>query len=94
MTAARCSECGVDATPESDRRGAPHSIRHADGCSENPAILKTAEVARLCRVNSMTVRRWVAEGHLEAVRLPTGGYRFHRSAVDELLARRSARTDA
>jgi len=45
-------------------------------------LLTTAEVAERCRVGQATVRRWVREGWLEAVALPSGTLRFRADDVD------------
>ena len=42
------------------------------------------ELADLCRVSVATVRRWIASGQLQAIRLPGGVYRITRSEVDRL----------
>lgn len=47
-------------------------------------LLTTAEVADEYRVSTMTVRRWVAAGDLEAIRLPGGTLRYRRSDVEHL----------
>jgi excisionase family DNA binding protein len=47
-------------------------------------FLTPNEVAALLRVDAATVRRWCQAGRLRAVRLPTGGYRIPRSAVDQI----------
>ena len=46
--------------------------------------LTVEEVAALCRVHITTVRRWIAQGQLEAIRLPGGTYRVTADAVDQL----------
>jgi excisionase family DNA binding protein len=51
----------------------------------NPTdLLTTSEVAEQYRVSTMTVRRWVAAGELEAIRLPGRQLRYRRSAVESL----------
>lgn len=47
-------------------------------------LLKTADVASLMNVSRSTVARWVALGHLEAVRTPGGSLRFRPEDVDAL----------
>jgi excisionase family DNA binding protein len=37
--------------------------------------LTVGEVSASCMVNSITVRRWIEEGKLTAIRLPSGHYR-------------------
>lgn len=55
--------------------------------TRDEVLLTTAEVAARCRVNAETVRRWVREGDLEAVVLPSGTLRFRAEVVDALFAR-------
>ena len=43
------------------------------------------EVAELCRVHEATVRRWIAQKHLMAIRLPGGYYRVPADEVDRRL---------
>jgi excisionase family DNA binding protein len=50
-------------------------------------LLTTAEVANRCRVGQESVRRWVRDGDLEAVTLPSGTLRFHAEVIDAFLAR-------
>lgn len=52
--------------------------------SNGTDLLTTAEVAEQYRVSTMTVRRWVAAGELEAIRLPGRQLRFRRSDVEAL----------
>jgi excisionase family DNA binding protein len=52
-------------------------------------LLTVSEVAKLLRVDSTTVRRWIKNGILEALSLPHVGarcaYRVKRSTVDKIL---------
>ena len=49
--------------------------------------ITTREVAKLARVDSSTVRRWVERGELKpAMKLPGGHYRFLQSDVEQLLS--------
>ena len=41
------------------------------------------ELAEVCRVHVVTVRRWIAEGRIRAIRLP-GSYRIPKVEVDRL----------
>lgn len=51
------------------------------------ALMTTLEVAERLRVDSSTVRKWVAKGLLKAVPLPGGGhYRFRPEDIEALLA--------
>ena len=44
-----------------------------------------AELADLLRVHVTTVRRWIARGNLQAIRLPCGGeYRITSAEVERL----------
>ena len=42
------------------------------------------ELAALCRVHIITVRRWINQGKLKAIRLPGGLYRVPRGEVDRI----------
>ena len=42
--------------------------------------IKVKDVADYCMVNKITVRRWIKDGKLNAIRLPSGHYRI--SSVD------------
>ena len=52
-------------------------------------LLTVGEVARQLRVDVTTVRRWISNGSLHAIRLPAAGkrhvYRIKRSTLDALL---------
>ncbi|MBA2681319.1 MAG: helix-turn-helix domain-containing protein [Ktedonobacteraceae bacterium] len=52
-------------------------------------LLTIAEVARILRVESSTVRRWVKQGTLEAVALPHANtrhvYRIRRATLNSVL---------
>ncbi len=56
----------------------------------NTDLLTVDEVARVLRVDSTTVRRWIKQGTLDAVILPhvneRQGYRIKRATLDKLLA--------
>jgi excisionase family DNA binding protein len=54
--------------------------------STREPLLNASEVADEVGVDAETVRRWVRQGHLAAVHLPTGRLRFHRTDVDALLS--------
>ena len=47
-------------------------------------LLTTSEVADRYRVTTTTVRRWVAAGDLEAIRLPGKRLRFRLADVEAL----------
>ena len=54
-----------------------------------PELLTVSEVAERLRVDQTTVRRWITNGLLEAVRLPHGGkrqgYRVRSKTVNALI---------
>lgn len=52
--------------------------------SHDEELLTSAEVATAYRVTTTTVRRWVAAGELEAIRLPGGRLRFRRADVERI----------
>lgn len=47
-------------------------------------MLRLTQVAEELGVSYWTVRRWVNNGKLEAIRLPSGGYRVERSEVERI----------
>ena len=49
-------------------------------------LLNVRQVAELLKVHPLTVRRYADGGHLESLRLPGGGFRFRRAAVEKMLA--------
>lgn len=52
------------------------------------ALLTTSEVARLFRVDSSTVRKWVETGKLRpAITTPGGHMRFNSSDVEAVMTR-------
>lgn len=54
-----------------------------------PALLTASEVAERARVSAETVRRWVREGQLPAITLPSGTLRFRAEDIDALLRQAS-----
>ena len=54
-----------------------------------PELLTVHEVAEVLRVDDTTVRRWIKNGVLEAVRLPhlnkRESYRVRQATLDKLL---------
>lgn len=60
---------------------------------ENDTLLTVLEVAKILRVDSTTVRRWIQDGVLEAVLLPVRGarqaYRIKKGTLDTLLGNRT-----
>lgn len=53
--------------------------------SATPNLLTIAEAAEACRVSTRTVHRWIADGALEIVTLPSGRPRISREALDAML---------
>ena len=51
-----------------------------------PDYLTYAEAAELLRVSVRTVSRYVADGRIDAVTLPTGRPRLRRADVESLLS--------
>lgn len=41
--------------------------------------------ARMVGVSPRTFRRWIAEGHADAVRLPSGRYIVPKTTIDKLM---------
>jgi excisionase family DNA binding protein len=48
-------------------------------------LLTVAEVARIWHVSISTVHRWITEGKLKAVRLPSGRYRIRAADAEAAL---------
>jgi excisionase family DNA binding protein len=52
-------------------------------------LLTVSEVAHALRVDANTVRRWIVQGALDAVKIPCGThyttYRIKRSVLDNIL---------
>jgi excisionase family DNA binding protein len=49
-------------------------------------LLTTVEVAALCRVNRVTVLRWMREKRLVGIEVGPRTFRFRRSDVEALLS--------
>ena len=49
--------------------------------------IKVRDVAVYCMVNKITVRRWIKDGKLNAIRLPSGHYRISSAGFREFLER-------
>ena len=70
----------------------PHAVAPAQPTKKQYPhdLLTVSEVARVLRVDSTTVRRWVKQGTIEAVILPHANerqaYRIRRSTLDAILA--------
>jgi excisionase family DNA binding protein len=57
--------------------------------SDSDDLLTSKEVARMLRVSTDTVGRWVRNGQLEAIRLPSGQIRIRREDVERFTKRQS-----
>lgn len=57
-------------------------------------FLTTSEVARELFVDSATVRRWIADGKLPVITLPSGHFRVRREVVEAILAGTQPTPDA
>lgn len=53
----------------------------------NPDLMTTGEVANLLDVSPSTVTRWVKNGVLSAVVMPSGRNKFRRADIEALLDR-------
>jgi excisionase family DNA binding protein len=49
------------------------------------AYMTTTEVAERLRVDSSTIRKWVAKGLIKATTLPGGHHRFRAEDIDAML---------
>lgn len=64
----------------------------ADNTQEHKDLYTIKEIAAILLVDPTTVRRWVRQGVLEALRLPhiegskREGYRIKRETLDKLLS--------
>lgn len=59
--------------------------------ASQPDFIGSAEVARLLKINQVTVARWVASGDLYPVhKMPgkNGAYLFRRADINDLVAKR------
>jgi excisionase family DNA binding protein len=48
-------------------------------------LLTVAEAARRLDVDPQTVRRWIADGRISAIALPSGQYRLRLDVVEAIL---------
>lgn len=59
--------------------------------TDQPELLTVHEVARILRCDDTTVRRWIQNNVLEAIRLPhrnkRQAYRIRRATLDALLGK-------
>lgn len=74
------------------RRASPEEtsdIEQREGAVETDNLLTVREVAKRLRVDTTTVRRWIAQGLLDAIPLPhqgkRQGYRIRKQTLDRLL---------
>lgn len=51
-----------------------------------PDLLTTGEAARELSVTDETIRRWIADGLIAAITLPSGQFRIRRENVEAILA--------
>ena len=49
--------------------------------------IKVRDIANHCMVDSVTVRRWIKDGKLNAIKLPGGHYRVSSAGFREFLER-------
>lgn len=59
---------------------------------QNLELLTTEEIARLLKVQPVTVRSYISQGKLPAITLQ-GGYRVYRKDFEEFLAQRYKRLE-
>lgn len=52
-------------------------------------LLTVEDVAKMCKVTPLTVRRWKADNLIDFVKLPKGGIRFRPENIDKWLERRT-----
>src|SRR4051794_29631006 len=74
----------------------PSGGRHRDGrptlVTAQPRLLSATEAALRLRIARRTLHRWVRDGRIPALYVPTGMLRFRESDVERMLsAERSAR---
>ena len=53
--------------------------------SQSISLIGTGVAARMLAVSPDTVRRWVKEGKISVVELPSGRLRFRRNEIEDLL---------
>ncbi len=49
--------------------------------------LTVTDIAGYCLVRSITVRRWIKDGKLSAIKLPSGHYRIYNAGFRDFLER-------
>lgn len=48
-------------------------------------LLRPSQVARMLNVNESTIRRWIASGHLIAIKTPGKQHRIDAASVERLM---------
>lgn len=68
----------------------PRSVKSTHFVMNNEAtrFVTPQEAGRLLDVKSRTISRWIKDGKLRAVRLPSGRYKIAQEDVDAILATR------
>jgi len=57
-------------------------------------FLSTGEAAAALEVSPQTVRRWIANGQLSVVQLPSGVFRIPRSEIERILTPKPVSADS
>jgi excisionase family DNA binding protein len=60
-------------------------MKHNVQFKEKPITVK--DIAEYCLVSGITVRRWIKDGKLSAMKLPSGHYRITTSGFRDFLER-------
>ncbi len=59
------------------------------GMERRERMLRSGEVAKILGVDRHTVVKWIKEGKIRAIKLPSGRYRIPESEVKKILEGRS-----
>ena len=59
------------------------------GMEKKERMLRSGEVAEILGVDRHTVVKWIKEGKIRAIKLPSGRYRIPESEVKKILEGRS-----
>jgi len=59
------------------------------GMEKKERMLRSGEVAKILGVDRHTVVKWIKEGKIRAIKLPSGRYRIPESEVKKILEGRS-----
>lgn len=54
------------------------------GCEQGAIMLKLTEAAKELAVSYWTIRRWIKEGKLRGIRLPSGSYRVEEKDIESI----------